>query len=168
MISFNAAKRHMTKFLLDDLRLNLIRKGIIMGIKEKLAAARTSDWLTKDLTDLRMKQVRDLAFISAAIELRRKSLGMNQKQFASFMGVSQAMVSKWESGEYNFTINTLNEICYKLGLEFDPNLYNLHQGRSQFKIINIRTLEKDSDVIDIPISHGDSYKLINASTWAIA
>ena len=49
---------------------------------------------------------------------------MNQKQFASFMGVSQAMISKWESGEYNFTINTLNEICDKLGLDFNPEPYD--------------------------------------------
>ena len=28
-------------------------------------------------------------------------------QSPEYMGVSQAMISKWESGEYNFTINTL-------------------------------------------------------------
>jgi len=32
------------------------------------------------------------------------------------MGVSQGMVSKWESREYNFTVKTLNEICEKLKL----------------------------------------------------
>ena len=69
-----------------------------MGLKDKLTNAKTTDWLTKDISDLELKQIRDLSLISAAIELRRKDLGMNQKQFASFMGVSQAMISKWESG----------------------------------------------------------------------
>ncbi|MCH5279935.1 MAG: helix-turn-helix transcriptional regulator [Lachnospiraceae bacterium] len=30
-------------------------------------------------------------------------MGMTQLEFAKHMGVSQGMVSKWESREYNFT-----------------------------------------------------------------
>ena len=30
------------------------------------------------------------------------------------MGVSQGMVSRWESGEYNFTVEVLARIAYKL------------------------------------------------------
>lgn len=41
---------------------------------------------------------------------------MTQEQFAEYMGVTQSMVSKWESREYNFTIRSLNEIYHKLGL----------------------------------------------------
>lgn len=41
---------------------------------------------------------------------------MSQKEFATYMGVSQSMVSKWESREYNFTTKALNEICKKLNL----------------------------------------------------
>ena len=33
------------------------------------------------------------------------------------MGVTQGMVSKWESRDYNFTIRSLNEICEKLELD---------------------------------------------------
>ena len=40
-----------------------------------------------------------------------------QIEFAEYMGVTQGMVSKWESREYNFTIKSLNEICEKLDLE---------------------------------------------------
>lgn len=89
-----------------------------------------STWITDGLSDLEIKKIKDLARISAAIELRRKELGMNQKQFAAHMGVSQAMVSKWESGEYNFTINTLNEICAKLGLFFYPDVLHELPDRS--------------------------------------
>ena len=38
------------------------------------------------------------------------------------MGVTQAMVSKWESREYNFTIRTLNEICQKTNLKLFVSL----------------------------------------------
>ena len=30
-----------------------------MGLKDKLANAKTTDWLTKDVSDLELKQIRD-------------------------------------------------------------------------------------------------------------
>ncbi len=51
-----------------------------------------------------------------ALVCSRMERSMNQKQFAEFMGVSQAMVSKWESGDCNFTVETIAKICEKLGL----------------------------------------------------
>ena len=139
-----------------------------MGLKDKLANAKTTEWLTKDVSDLELKQIRDLSLISAAIELRRKDLGMNQKQFASFMGVSQAMISKWESGEYNFTINTLNGICNKLNLDFNPEPYNPYQTRNQFKIINIRTASNYGKMKRIPSDLCDSYPKRREKVWTIA
>ena len=35
--------------------------------------------------------------IAAEVEMKRAELQMNQKQFAQYMGVTQATVSKWES-----------------------------------------------------------------------
>ena len=60
--------------------------------------------------------------ISSAIMVRRDELDMSQKEFASIMGVSQAMVSKWESGECNFTLSTIAAICDKLGLVLELSL----------------------------------------------
>lgn len=60
-----------------------------------------------------------IAKISAFIYKRRKELGMSQKAFAQMMGVTQAMVSKWESAEYNFTIATIAHIAEKLNTTFD-------------------------------------------------
>lgn len=54
--------------------------------------------------------IRIKAVVAAVILKKRISLGMNQKEFASYMGVSQGMISKWESGNYNFTIDSLCEI----------------------------------------------------------
>ena len=38
------------------------------------------------------------------------------------MGVTQGLVSKWESRDYNFTIKTLNDICLKINLELSVRL----------------------------------------------
>lgn len=139
-----------------------------MGIKEKLSIAKTTGWLTNGISDVELKKIRDLSIISAAIELRRKDLGMNQKQFAEFMGVSQAMVSKWECGEYNFTINTLIEICDKLGMEFYPGIYNLYRGRNQFKVVNIRTADKENQPPKIPTDCRGLYSQKKGRVWTIA
>lgn len=64
-----------------------------------------------------------LGVISATIVKYRIELGMTQKQFAEYMGVSQGMVSKWESKDYNFSIKSLSDIASKLDLDIDVRLY---------------------------------------------
>lgn len=66
----------------------------------------------------------DLATISKKIIEKRISMGMSQAEFAKYMNVCQSMVSKWESGCYNFTIKSLREICYRLNLDLNLNIYN--------------------------------------------
>ena len=87
-----------------------------MGLKEKIANAKRTDWVTEGISEAGVKTTIELAKISAKIEKCRLDLGMTQKEFADYMGVTQGMVSKWESREYNFTIRSLNEICDKLGI----------------------------------------------------
>ncbi len=58
-----------------------------------------------------------LAGISAEIVKHRISLGMTQKQFAEYMEVSQGMVSKWESADYNFSVKSLAHIAAKLDMD---------------------------------------------------
>jgi len=91
-----------------------------MGIKERIIKAQTTEWITEGFSKTEIKSIKDLAKISAKIEMKRNDLGMTQKEFARFMGVSQGMVSKWESREYNFTITSLNDICDRIGLVFEP------------------------------------------------
>lgn len=54
--------------------------------------------------------------ISTMILDCRASKKLTQKEFAKFMGVSQGMVSKWESCEYNFTVDNIAKICDKLDI----------------------------------------------------
>lgn len=105
-------------------------------LEEKLKNAETTNWLAEKLTESEIKRIRELAMIAAKIEMKRNELGMNQKEFAKMMNVSQGMVSKWESGEYNFTVTTLKEICEKLGMEFEPVIRDKNYCfRDEYKII---------------------------------
>lgn len=63
-----------------------------------------------------------LGSISASIAKKRIQSNMTQKEFANHMGVSQGMVSKWEGGDYNFSIKTLADIAEKLDMELSVNL----------------------------------------------
>jgi len=57
--------------------------------------------------------------ISTAIFKYRIKHNLSQKKLAEKLGVTQAMVSKLESGDYNYTIEQLWKISQKLGLSFD-------------------------------------------------
>ena len=63
-----------------------------------------------------------LGSISASIARQRLQSNMTQKEFADYMCVSQGMVSKWEGGDYNFSIRTLADIADKLDVELTVNL----------------------------------------------
>ena len=67
-----------------------------------------------------------LARISAMIVKARIDRKMTQKEFASMLGVSQSMVSKWESEYYNFSIESLANICSKLGWDLNVEMRPLN------------------------------------------
>ncbi len=54
--------------------------------------------------------------IASEIMIRRIRSGMTQSEFANKLGVSQSTLSKWESGETNFTLSTLVSIAQKLDI----------------------------------------------------
>lgn len=83
---------------------------------------KSTDWLIAGLSNEELSAKKTLAVIAAEIQLKRIELGLDQKQFAKMLGVTQGMVSRWESGTYNFTITTLVNICEKLGLSFEPQI----------------------------------------------
>lgn len=105
-----------------------------MGIAEKIAHAKKTSWVTEGLSDAEVKTIVELAKISAQIERSRLEMNMTQQQFAEYMGVSQGMISKWESREYNFTIKTLNEICQKLDLKMSVHLERSY-AKSNYTLI---------------------------------
>lgn len=54
--------------------------------------------------------------IAAEISMRRQDMGLSQQQLADRMGVSQGLISKWEAGETNFTLQTLVRIAAQLDI----------------------------------------------------
>lgn len=79
---------------------------------EKLFSA-----LSHDLSDNELALSFLQGTIAAEITGRRISKNMTQKEFADLLGVSQSTLSKWESGETNFTLSTLVTIAGKLDIE---------------------------------------------------
>ena len=78
--------------------------------------------LFSELSEDQINTSKMKAQVAVAIFKRRLELNMTQKEFAEYMNVSQGMVSKWESREYNFTIRSLNEICEKLHLSLNLDM----------------------------------------------
>lgn len=105
-----------------------------MCITEKIIAAKKTNWLSQGMSQVEIKTTVELAKISAKIERCRLDLGMTQKEFADYMGVTQGMISKWESREYNFTIRSLNEISEKLGLHVSVSMNKICE-RNNYSMI---------------------------------
>lgn len=72
-----------------------------------------------EITDAQIKASKLKYKISKALNKKRKQLNMSQQEFAKHLGVSQGMISKWESFGYNFSIESLCEILCKLDIDFD-------------------------------------------------
>ena len=80
------------------------------------------------------------AQIAAEISMRRQALGLNQKQLAEKLGVSQALVSRWETGDVNFTLSTLVKISLAMDLPLQSPIVPtppLHYSRDGEKVTHI-------------------------------
>lgn len=132
-----------------------------MSLQKMIQNAETVDWLGDNLEKNEIESIKQLSLISARIELKRKEMGMGQKEFAQYMGVTQGMVSKWESGEYNFTITTLHDICKRLNLIFEPvireNEYREEEGFELIKVTSNSSIKKNQRwklLNNVPYSEG--------------
>ena len=97
-----------------------------MKIDEKLSAATESSWLVDILSQEECATAKYIAEIAVIIQKQRKEKGYTQMELAQKLGVSQAMVSRWENGEENITLATLVRIATAL----DIPLYNPLEKRA--------------------------------------
>jgi len=88
----------------------------MMGLLNKMKTAETSAWLTDELSEEERCAAAFIADIAVSIQTKRKVIGLTQKELADKLGVSQAMVSRWENGEENFTAATLAKISSALNI----------------------------------------------------
>jgi len=89
-----------------------------MRIRDLPVAWNIADGLTDDEARQR-QELYDIYYqISMAIFEYRVKRGLTQKKLAEQLGVTQPMVAKLESGDYNYTIEQLWKIARRLGLKF--------------------------------------------------
>ena len=81
-----------------------------------------------------------LGEVSAIIVKKRIEMNMTQAQFAEYMDVSQGMVSKWESANYNFTVKSLCEIAEKLGMDLHVGLVDRKTDAKKNNVIEFREM----------------------------
>ncbi len=86
----------------------------------------------KELSELEIATAKIKGIIAGTIANKRLELGMSQKQFADFMEVTQGMVSRWESCDYNFTIESAITIFDKLGIKFSVNIDDTRVSNSAY------------------------------------
>lgn len=106
-----------------------------------------NDLLSQYFTPAEIIANRQRALISAAIEIWRADHNMTQADFAGFMGVTQAMVSKWESGEYNFSVKSLSEISHKLDIPIEK----LFSGNLKSRAYHIPVFSKPISLPETPL-----------------
>lgn len=110
---------------------------------------------TKNLFDILSEQFSKEELIAADISSNiafsiikyRHEHGMTQKQLAEKTKVTQAMVSKWENGDYNFTIESLAKLCVQLGMQLnceisepaEPKLFPLPKKKNEYSYNSIGT-----------------------------
>ncbi len=66
--------------------------------------------------------------ISTAVFNYRTARGWTQKELAEKLGVTQPMVVKYESGDYNFSLEALYNLCQKLDLDLSIDIGNRRNG----------------------------------------
>ena len=84
------------------------------------------------LTESEKKQGKLRGMISAAIENKRRELGLTQKEFAKTLGISQAMVSKLESSENNISVDRLVDLFEKLDIKYSIQIEGKESMNSIF------------------------------------
>ncbi len=66
--------------------------------------------------------------------------GISQQEFASMMGKQPSEVSKWLSGNHNFTIDTLSDIGYYLNTDFLIR----RDETANFRCVNVLQIKRQS------------------------
>lgn len=63
--------------------------------------------------------------ISTCFTKERLKLHMTQHEFAEHIGATQSLISRWEKGDYNFSVRKICEIASALNLNVDIRMQNM-------------------------------------------
>lgn len=104
-----------------------------------------------------------LTSISVRITSIRLKMNMSQTEFAKYLGVSQGLVSRWESENYNFSIKLLAQICAKLNQHIRLDIYDASpEDQNKFPKytnfsysgVNVQNVTVSSELINHAFSKG--------------
>lgn len=85
----------------------------------------------------------DIAYkVAAEIVQYRADHKLSQKKLANKIGLSQSMICKLESGDYNFSIKKLCEVFDKLGMQVD---ITISKNETMFHRILNEVTKKEKD-----------------------
>ena len=93
------------------------RKAKLESYFSKLPQAEESHF--PNLSESDKQKSKNMVEIALTIKRERERRNMTQIEFAKLLQVKQTQISKWESGDCNFTMSTLYLICDKLNLELN-------------------------------------------------
>ena len=96
-----------------------------MSIEKKMLAAENTSWLTEDFTKEELFEDAILAEIAMAIQDYRRTHGLSQMDLAKKVGVSQTIISRWESADENLTLGSIAKIAAAIGATLQcPIIYS--------------------------------------------
>ena len=94
-------------------------------MKDNIKPASLNDLLslfTDTLSPIDIMSAKAMSEASNSITQERIRLKMNQQNFANYIHASQSLISRCESGQYNFTIQKLAEIAVALDMDLTVKL----------------------------------------------
>ena len=104
-----------------------------MNLRERLEKNAVTKDIFPDLSTSQKEADRLLVEIANEIYSRRKELNKTQQELAISMDVKQPLVCQWESGDYNFTIETLTAVLDKLGVRLELNFSTIDPSLNKQK-----------------------------------
>ena len=105
---------------------------------------------SETLTPADVLSAKLMAQFSNAITSERLNLNMSQKDFAKHINATQSLISRWECGDYNFSINKIAEIAAKLDLNVDFKINKYHSSTDTSRNDNMVTTEVPCKIIQFP------------------
>lgn len=99
-----------------------------------------------------------MAQISSTITKERLSRQMSQEKFAEYIGVGQSLVSRWEHGNYNFSIRKLSEIAVKLNLDVDLTI-EPHTKKGKNINVGNTTIGANTQIVQFPPDRIQTYNI---------
>ena len=123
--------------------IDISSENFLMQIAEHMSAAEVKASLI-------------MSDIASGITEYQMNHSLDQKQMAELLGVSQPMISKYESGSYNYTIKSLCKLAEQMNFEINLQFKNTQElpqmitsTSSEWKInptVSLKKLAKGSSI----------------------